>query len=214
MDNKEFSDFSRVLENILKPDFIKCSLILDQLTVYTYPATIIRVLSILSNHPLTEFHMLIDLTAIDYPQSNPRFEIAYQLLSLTHNKRICLKTNLADGISIPTATPLFPNANWYEREVWDMFGILFIDHPDMRRILTDYGFSGHPLRKDFPLSGFTQVRYCQEQNRVITEPTILQQSYREFDFLSPWQREESSNALSVITHEANTSTTKPGGPNE
>ena len=133
------------------------------------------------------FKVLVDVTAADFPERKERFEIIYNLLSLTHNQRIRVKTKIDEGTPVPSMIPLFSSAGWFEREVWDMFGVLFSDHPDLRRMLTDYGFQGHPLRKDFPLTGYVEVRYDEEQKRVVYEPVSLTQDFRNFDFMSPWE---------------------------
>ncbi len=179
--------FAKQIEQLIAPDFIKHLYEYDEDTIWIYPSSVVRVLTILSNHHAFEFEQLVDITAVDYPSRPLRFEIVYHLLSLTHNKRLRVKVDLAEGGAIPSITPVFSNANWYEREVWDMFGIAFTEHPDLRRILTDYTFSGHPLRKDFPLTGYTQVRYCDVEKRVVYEPVQLAQDYRQFDFQSPWE---------------------------
>ena len=134
-----------------------------------------------------KFKQLIDITAVDYPEKEKRFKIIYLLLSHENNLRIVVSANINEKIQIPTITKIFPSANWMEREVFDMYGISFKDHPDLRRILTDYGFDGHPLRKDFPLTGHTEVRYSEEKKKVISESVKLEQEYRNFDFESPWE---------------------------
>ncbi len=134
-----------------------------------------------------KFDLLTDLSAVDYPDRPQRFEIIYNLLNIYDNKRIIVKFSIADKQEIDSIADLFSAAIWYEREVWDMFGIYFIDNPDLRRILTDYGFEGHPLRKDFPLTGYKEVRYDESQQKVIYEPVSLPQDFRSFDFLSPWE---------------------------
>jgi len=134
-----------------------------------------------------QFNILTDLSAIDYPDRPKRFEIIYNLLNIYDNKRIIVKFSVADGKDVATITDLFNAAIWYEREVWDMFGVYFVDNPDLRRILTDYGFEGHPLRKDFPLTGFKEVHYDENQQKVIYAPVKLAQDFRNFDFLSPWE---------------------------
>ena len=134
-----------------------------------------------------QFDQLIDLTAIDYPSQNQRFHMVYLLLSMTLNQRILIKSSLSDGENIDTITPIHKAANWYERECYDLFGIQFSNHPDLRRIMTDYNFEGHPLRKDFPLTGFTEVRYDDLEKKVVYEPVKLTQEYRNFDFMSPWE---------------------------
>ena len=133
------------------------------------------------------FKQLIDITAVDYPEKEKRFKIVYLLLSHENNLRILISANIDEKISVPSITKIFPSANWMEREVFDMYGISFKDHPDLRRILTDYGFKGYPLRKDFPLTGHTELRYSEEHKKVIYEPVQLDQQYRNFDFESPWE---------------------------
>ena len=133
------------------------------------------------------FKQLIDITAVDYPEKEKRFKVVYLLLSHENNLRILISANIDEKISVPSITKIFPSANWMEREVFDMYGISFKDHPDLRRILTDYGFKGYPLRKDFPLTGHTEVRYSEEHKKVIYEPVQLDQQYRDFDFESPWE---------------------------
>ena len=162
----------------------------DELTITVRPEQIIPVLNFLRKDASCRFRQLIDITAVDYPQRQPRFDVVYHLLSMNHNQRVRLIAPLAEDAAMPSAISVFPNANWYEREVFDMFGIPFSDHPDLRRILTDYGFSGHPLRKDFPLTGFVQVRYDDERKRVVNEPVLLTQEFRSFDFTSPWEGAE------------------------
>ena len=133
------------------------------------------------------FKQLIDITAVDYPGKEQRFKIVYFLLSHENNLRIIININIDEKTSVPSITKIFPSANWMEREVFDMYGISFRDHPDLRRILTDYGFKGYPLRKDFPLTGHTEVRYSESKKKVISEPVKLDQEYRDFDFESPWE---------------------------
>jgi NADH-quinone oxidoreductase subunit C len=133
------------------------------------------------------FTQLIDIAGVDYPAREQRFEVVYQLLSLKHNRRVRLKLATDEKTPVPSITSLFSSAAWYEREIWDMYGVLFSDHPDLRRILTDYGFDGHPQRKDFPLTGYVELRYDNELKRVVYEPVKLTQAYRSFDFLSPWE---------------------------
>jgi len=134
-----------------------------------------------------EFKQLIDICAVDYPEKDKRFDIVYQLLSVSLNYRLRIKISVADGELVPSIVPCYSAANWFEREIWDLFGIVFSGHPDLRRILTDYGFAGHPLRKDFPLTGFVQVKYDDSEKRVINEPVSLIQDFRVFDFESPWE---------------------------
>ena len=148
-----------------------------------------------------KFRQLIDITAVDYPANIKRFKIVYLLLSHENNLRIVLNINLEEGTSVPTIIKIFPSANWMEREVFDMYGINFKDHPDLRRILTDYGFEGHPLRKDFPLTGHTEVRYSEERKKVISEPVKLDQQYRNFDFESPWEGTKYTNKDLMVNKE-------------
>ena len=135
----------------------------------------------------TKFRQLIDITAVDYPENKKRFKLVYLLLSHEINQRIILKYSINENQKISSLTKIFPSANWMEREIFDMYGIKFSDHPDLRRILTDYGFKGHPLRKDFPLTGYNEVRYSEDQKKVIHEPVKLEQNYRNFDYESPWE---------------------------
>lgn len=146
-----------------------------------------RVLKALRDDDELAFTQLTDITAVDYPEREQRFELVYQMLSVTRNERIRLLVAVDEHDIVPSVTDLFMSANWAEREIWDMFGIFFSDHPDLRRLLTDYGFEGHPLRKDFPLTGYVEVRYSEAERRVVYEPTKLVQEFRDFDFLSPWE---------------------------
>ena len=144
-------------------------------------------LAALRDHPATLYKSFIDITAVDYPARVERFDVVYHLLSPRHNTRIRVKCTTDEMTPVPSAIPVFPAANWYERETYDMFGVFFSGHPDLRRMLTDYGFEGHPLRKDFPMSGYVEVRYDDDQKRVVYEPVRLNQEFRQFDFLSPWE---------------------------
>ena len=133
------------------------------------------------------FTTMVDITAIDWPERDDRFEVVYHFLSMPQNQRVRVKLSVAEDEIVPSITDLHPSANWFEREVFDMYGVMFSGHPDLRRILTDYGFRGHPLRKDFPTTGYTEVRYDETQKRVVYEPVSLVQEYRQFDFMSPWE---------------------------
>jgi NADH-quinone oxidoreductase subunit C len=148
---------------------------------------LIDVSTFIKSNNNTKFRQLIDITVVDYPENNQRFKVVYLFLSHKFNQRIILSYLINENEVIPSLTPLFPAANWMEREVFDMYGVKFKDHPDLRRILTDYGFEGHPLRKDFPLTGHTEVRYSEDQKKVINEPVKLEQNYRNFDYESPWE---------------------------
>ncbi|MBY3390374.1 NADH-quinone oxidoreductase subunit C [Rhizobium laguerreae] len=160
---------------------------LGELTVQTGREHIIELLGFLRNDENCRFVCLLDICGVDWPGRAERFDVVYHLLSPTRNLRLRVKLETDEESAVPSACALFPCADWYEREAWDMYGILFTDHPDLRRILTDYGFKGHPLRKDFPLTGFVEVRYDDAAKRVIYEPVELKQEYRHFDFLSPWE---------------------------
>ena len=146
-----------------------------------------EVMLFLKTNSITKFRQLIDITAVDYPEKDRRFRMVYLLLSHEINSRILIDYNIKEGEIVPSLTSIFPSANWMEREVFDMYGVNFKDHPDLRRILTDYGFEGYPLRKDFPLTGHTEVRYSEDQKKVINEPVKLEQNYRNFDYESPWE---------------------------
>jgi NADH-quinone oxidoreductase subunit C len=150
-------------------------------------SAIVRVLSFLRDEPTLQFRQLIDLCGVDYPEREQRFDVVYHLLSLHHNQRLRVTVQTDETVPVPSVTGVFPNANWFEREAWDMYGIFFSDHPDLRRLLTDYGFEGYPLRKDFPLTGYVEMRYDGEQKRVVYEPVKLRQDFRSWDFLSPWE---------------------------
>lgn len=158
-----------------------------ELNVISSLSGLLPLIEFLRSDSSCRFSTLIDVTAVDYPQRPQRFDMVYHLLSMYRNQRIRLKVAIRDDEAVPSVTGIFPNANWYEREVFDMFGILFSDHPDLRRILTDYGFHGYPLRKDFPTTGYVEVRYDESEKRVVYEPVNLVQEYRQFDFLSPWE---------------------------
>lgn len=163
------------------------SIAFGELTLAIEPAEIVRALVFLRDDPACRFTLLIDITAVDWPQRGKRFDVVYHLLSLTGNRRIRLKLEIGENTSVPSAVGVFPAANWFEREIFDMYGITFADHPDLRRLLTDYGFSGYPLRKDFPLTGYVELRYDEEQKRVVYQPVDLVQEFRDFDFMSPWE---------------------------
>ena len=135
----------------------------------------------------TKFRQLIDITVVDYPERIQRFDLVYLFLSHEYNQRLVLKYSISENEVVPSLTSIFPSSNWMEREVFDMYGVSFKDHPDLRRILTDYGFEGHPLRKDFPLTGHTEVRYSEDEKKVISEPVKLEQNFRDFDYESPWE---------------------------
>lgn len=159
----------------------------DELVLWTTAEALPELIQFLRSDATAQCSQLMDLTAVDYPGAAPRFVVVYQLLSLKMNLRVRVKVATDEDSAIPTLETQFPSAGWYEREVWDMYGLFFDGNRDLRRILTDYGFEGHPLRKDFPLTGHTQVRYDAQEKRVVYEPVSLAQEYRSFDFLSPWE---------------------------
>ena len=163
------------------------SIVGDQLVAIVEKEDITKLLVFLRDDVNCQFKQLMDICGVDYPERPQRFEVVYNLLSLVHNNRVTVKVMLDDNSSIPSVSKVFSSADWWEREIWDLFGIFFSGHPDLRRILTDYGFDGHPLRKDFPLTGYVEVRYDDAQKRVVYEPVKLTQEYRDFDFLSPWE---------------------------
>ena len=156
-----------------------------ELTIEVAAADILKVMAHLQG--AGEFKILVDLCGVDWPQRAKRFDVVYHLLSLTRNARVRIKAQVGEGESIPSIISLYPAAGWFERETFDMYGVPFADHPDMRRILTDYGFSGYPLRKDFPLTGYVELRYDDELKRVVYQPVQLVQEFRDFDFMSPWE---------------------------
>jgi NADH-quinone oxidoreductase subunit C len=159
----------------------------DELAILVRRESIVRVLTFLRDDVNCQFKQLMDICAVDYPGRSERFDVVYNLLSLTHNRRIRVKTRTDEQAAVPTVTGVFSSAGWWERETYDLYGIWFHEHPDLRRILTDYGFEGHPLRKDFPLTGYVEVRYDDVLKRIVYEPVKLTQDFRNFDFLSPWE---------------------------
>jgi NADH-quinone oxidoreductase subunit C len=158
-----------------------------ELIVTIEASAVTKLLTFLRDDQNCQFKQLVDVTAVDYPDREARFTVVYNLLSLRQNQRVRVKTAVAEGTTLASVVGIFSSANWLEREVWDLFGIAFSGHPDLRRILTDYGFEGHPLRKDFPLTGHVEVRYDEDQKRVVYEPVKLTQEFRDFDFMSPWE---------------------------
>ncbi len=158
-----------------------------ELTLDVVPGEIVRTMTFLRDNPDCAFAILVDICGVDWPEREKRFDVVYHLLSPKLNRRIRVKVATAEETSVMSATAVYPGADWYEREIYDLFGVLFEGHPDLRRILTDYGFDGHPLRKDFPMTGFVEVRYDDAEKRVRYEPVRLNQEFRQFDFLSPWE---------------------------
>jgi len=170
------------------PKFIQqFSVLRDELTLYVAPSALVPVLTFLRDHSQCQYAALMDISGADYPTRNQRFEVVYHLLSVRFASRIRVKTYADEVTPVPSAVGIFRGADWYEREIWDLYGVFFSGHPDLRRILTDYGFEGHPLRKDFPLTGYTEVRYDEEKKRVVYEPLQLTQAFRNFEATSPWE---------------------------
>ncbi len=171
----------------LAQDLVGAEVKHGELTIVVSRPAIAKVLKTLRDDADFRFTILVDVCGADWPEREQRFDVVYHLLSLSQNQRIRVKVTTDEDTPVPSVTGVFSSAGWYEREAWDLYGILFADHPDLRRILTDYGFEGHPLRKDFPLTGFVEVRYDEEQKRVVYEKVKLTQDFRSFDFLSPWE---------------------------
>ncbi|MGE4218929.1 MAG: NADH-quinone oxidoreductase subunit C [Alphaproteobacteria bacterium] len=181
------SELAEYIAAQLGPDVTDHGIVHGELIVRVRAASIPRALKILKNDASCAFKILIDLCGVDYPSREKRFEIVYNLLSVKHNRRIRIKTETDEDTAVPSVADVFPVAGWYERECWDLYGVFFAGNPDLRRILTDYGFDGHPMRKDFPQTGYVEVRYDDEQRRVVYEPVRLTQEFRSFDFMSPWE---------------------------
>ena len=181
------SDLEKIVNSGLTTNVIKSEINFGQLYLDIDVKDIISTILFLKTNDKCRFKQLIDITAVDFPNRENRFKIVYLLLSHENNLRIIVNIDIEDKKTVPSLTKIFPSANWMEREVFDMYGISFKDHPDLRRILTDYGFEGYPLRKDFPLTGHTEVRYSEDKKKVVSEPVKLDQEYRNFDFESPWE---------------------------
>ena len=181
------NDLERTVNSSLTTTVKKSQINFNQLFIYIDVEDVISTILFLKTNEKCKFKQLIDITAVDYPHKEKRFKIVYLLLSHENNLRIIININIEETTVVSSITKIFPSANWMEREVFDMYGISFKDHPDLRRILTDYGFDGYPLRKDFPLTGHTEVRYSEEKKKVVSEPVKLDQEYRDFDFQSPWE---------------------------
>ncbi len=181
------SDLEKAINSGLTTAVKKSEINFDQLFIDINVEDIISSILFLKTNERCKFKQLIDITAVDYPSKEKRFKVVYLLLSHENNTRVVINTYIEEKENVPSITKIFPSANWMEREIFDMYGISFKDHPDLRRILTDYGFKGYPLRKDFPLTGHTEVRYSEEKKKVISEPVKLEQEYRNFDFESPWE---------------------------
>ena len=183
-------DLEKKINSELTTKIKKTEIKHNQLYINIESEDLINVVLFIKSNENTKFRQLIDVTAVDYPENSQRFKLVYLFLSHEFNQRIILSYTINENEVIPSLTSIYPAANWMEREVFDMYGVKFKDHPDLRRILTDYGFEGHPLRKDFPLTGHTEVRYSEELKKVIKEPVKLEQNYRNFDYESPWDGTE------------------------
>jgi NADH-quinone oxidoreductase subunit C len=185
--NPELEALGRHVASSLGEAITQYAVSYDELTVVARGEDILRVVTFLRDDPECQFIALIDIAGADYPGRDKRFDVVYHFLSPHRNRRIRVKVEADEINPVPSIIDVFPGANWFEREVYDLYGVLFSDHPDLRRILTDYGFEGYPLRKDFPLTGYVEVRYDDAQGRVVYEPVKLPQEFRNFDFLSPWE---------------------------
>jgi NADH-quinone oxidoreductase subunit C len=177
----------QTIENALRASVTGHEVVRGELTVHAKAADIVKVANFLHDDPACQFTCIIDITAVDRPGSEQRFEVVYHFLSPRLNQRVRVKVPTDETTPVPSLVGVYRGADWYERETYDLYGVLFTGHPDMRRILTDYGFEGHPLRKDFPLTGFVEVRYDDEEKRVMYDKVSLAQEFRTFDFLSPWE---------------------------
>jgi len=184
---KNLEDLEKKINSELTTKINKTEIRHNQIYLETDKDDLIDICLFLKTNNDTKFRQLIDITVVDYPERNQRFDVVYLFLSHEFNQRLILKYPISDNEVIPSLTSIFPSSNWMEREVFDMYGVSFKDHPDLRRILTDYGFEGHPLRKDFPLTGHTEVRYSEDEKKVISEPVKLEQNFRNFDYESPWE---------------------------
>ena len=178
------------IETKLPESVVSSKLVNGELTFSIVLSSLVTFMEFLKTDQHCNFSTLVDITVVDYPNRENRFELVYHYLSMYQNQRIRVKMEVNEDHIVPSIVDIFPASNWFEREIFDMFGILFSGHPDLRRILTDYGFKGHPLRKDFPTTGYVELRYDEEKKRVVYEPVELVQEYRQFDFMSPWEGAE------------------------
>lgn len=185
--NQALQDLGEYIQNAMSAAVADVTQDHDELILICDSGSIVRLMTFLRDDSNCLFKMLIDICGADFPERPDRFDVVYNLLSLRHNQRIRVKVRCGEDTLVPSITEVFSSAGWYERETWDLYGIMFSGHPDLRRILTDYGFDGHPMRKDFPLTGRVEVRYDEEQKRVVYEPVKLTQAFRSFDFASPWE---------------------------
>jgi NADH-quinone oxidoreductase subunit C len=183
----DLSSLGETIKAALPGAIVGSSVAFGQLTLAVEAVRIVDIVRFLRDDPGCRFVSFVDITAVDYPGREKRFEVVYHFMSPALNIRIRLKAEASETTQVPSIISVFPGADWFEREAYDLYGVIFVGHPDMRRLLTDYGFDGHPLRKDFPLSGFVEVRYDDQEKRVVYEPVRLNQEFRKFDFLSPWE---------------------------
>ena len=187
MDDAKLDALGSTIVEALSGAAIEHRVTFNQLDVIVKIEKIVDIMRILRDDPRFRFVNIVDVTAVDYPGRELRFDVVYHLLSPTLNARVRLRGHAGETTQVPSIIDIFPGADWFERETYDLYGVIFTGHPDMRRLLTDYGFDGHPLRKDFPLTGFVEVRYDDQEKRVVYEPVRLNQEFRKFDFLSPWE---------------------------
>jgi len=185
--SEALAELARHIRERRADDVADATIAHGELTLSVGPSALVEFVRFLRSDPACNFTTLVDITAVDHPDRLRRFDLVYHFLSMWRNQRIRLKVAVREDEMVSSINAIHPSANWFEREVFDMFGIYFSDHPDLRRILTDYGFSGHPLRKDFPTTGYVEVRYDEVEKRVVYEPVQLVQEYRRFDFMSPWE---------------------------
>ena len=181
------SEMAAYLSQSMAADVLSADVERGELVIVVQRASIVSVINFLRDDAKCQFTQLLDICGVDFPEREERFDVVYHLISMNRNQRIRVKVTAGEQTPVPSITSVYACADWFEREVWDMYGVFFSDHPDLRRILTDYGFDGHPQRKDFPLTGYVEMRYDEEQKRVIYEPVKLVQDFRTFDFLSPWE---------------------------
>ena len=185
--DEALKDLGEHIQSANSDDVIGFNVAYNELTVTAKRDNIVKLMTFLRDDPTCKFVQLTTVCGVDFPEREERFEVVYHLLSHYNNQRIRVKISTDEETTVPSVTGVYPSANWYERETWDMYGIMFDGHPDLRRLLSDYGFQGHPLRKDFPLTGYVEVRYSEEEKRVVYEPVKLAQEFRTFDFMSPWE---------------------------
>lgn len=186
-DLETLNDLGQAIVGALENEVHGFEVAFGELSITARADKIVSVLTTLRDEANFKFVQLTDICGVDYPERARRFDVVYHLLSMKHNVRVRIKIQADDEVPVPSVVDVYPVANWYEREVWDMYGVMFDGHPDLRRLLTDYGFQGHPQRKDFPLTGYVELRYSEEERRVVYEPVKLQQEFRDFDFMSPWE---------------------------